>query len=90
MAKPYDGKSIQVISVVNLNLNYPGPAVTEPGFKAIRWLASLNSRRSPPMFPENGEDFMQIVDPDTKVDQTLSEHKNDPGKLLNIYLQTQW
>ena len=33
MAKPYDGKSIQVFSVVNLN--NPGSAVTESGSRAI-------------------------------------------------------
>jgi hypothetical protein len=84
MAKPFDGKSIQVTSVVNLN--HPRPAVTANGFKAIR----LNSRFSPPLFPEDEADAMQVVDPNDRVDQKLLEHKDDPDKLLNSFLLTQW
>lgn len=86
MSKPYDGKSIQVTSVVNLN--NPGSAVTKPG--RFRWWASMNSRFSSPIFPENEEDSMQVVDPDTRVHKTLSEHKDNPDKLLNTFLLTQW
>lgn len=90
MAKPYDGKSISVISVVNFN--NPGSAVIEPasGSWAIRWLASLNSRHTQPLFPENDEDSMRVVDPDTRVHQTLEEHRNNPDKLLKTFLLTQW
>lgn len=89
MAKP-DGKSIQVISVVNLNLNNSEPVVIEPSTWGIRWLASLNSRHTQPLFPENDEDSMRVVDPDTRVHQTLEEHRNDPDMLLKTFLLTQW
>ena len=94
MGIPYDGKSIQVISTVNLN--NPRSAVTQPGSsmtssRTTRWLASMNSRYTPPKFPGN-EDSMQVLDPDTRVDQTLSEHKNNlnPEALLKTFLLTQW
>ena len=87
MVEPYDGKSIQIISIVNLN--NPGPAATEPSW-AIRWFTSLNSCHSAPIFPENEEDSMQVVDPDTKVHPTLSEHKDNPDKLLETFILTQW
>jgi hypothetical protein len=88
MVKPYDGKSIQVISLVNLN--NPGSAANHSGSWAIRWFASLNSRHTPPMFPENKEDSMQVVDPDTRVLPILLEHKDNPEKLLHTFLLTQW
>jgi hypothetical protein len=88
MVKPYDGKSIQVISVVNLN--NPGSAANHSGSWAIQWFASLNSCHTPPMFPENKEDSMQVVDPDTRVLPILLKHKDNPEKLLHAFLLTQW
>lgn len=87
MAEPFDGKSIRVISIVSLN--NPESAVTKPS-RSIRWFASLNSRYTPPLFPENKEDPMRVVDPDTKIHQKLSEHKNNPEELFNSFLLTQW
>jgi hypothetical protein len=87
MAVPHDRKSIQVMSVVNLN--NLGSAATAPSWP-IRWFASLNSRRSAPFFPENDEESMRVVDPDIKVLEPLSEHKNNPDKLLDAFLLTQW
>jgi hypothetical protein len=89
MAKPYDGKSIQVISIVNLNNTRPAVA-NESSSRTIRWFASLNSRRDPLIFPETEEDSMQVVDPDTRIQPMLSKFKNDPEKLLNTFLLTQW
>jgi hypothetical protein len=86
MEKHFDGKSIQVIAVVNLNKL--GSAVTGP--IRLGWLASLNSRFSSPMFPGRDEDEMRVVDPDTRVDQIFLEHQNNPVMLLNTFLQTQW
>jgi hypothetical protein len=89
MAEPYDGKSIQVISIVNLN--NPKSAVSNlPTPWTIRWSTFLNSRNDPPIFPENEEDSMRIVDPDTRVHLNLSQHRDDPEKLLNIFLLTEW
>lgn len=91
MEEPYDGKSIQVISIVNLNnaksavSNHPQPTPW-----TIRWLTFLNSRNTPPIFPENEEDSMRIVDPDTQVHLNLSQHQDDPENLLNIFLLTEW
>lgn len=90
MAKPFDGKSIQVFAVVNLNNPRPADTRAEPGFKAIRWLASLNSRYSAPHFPETEADAMQVVDPNDRVDETLLKHKDNPDKLLNTFILTQW
>jgi hypothetical protein len=90
MAEPYDGKSIQVISIVNLNnskfavTNAPHPTPW------MRWWASVNSRNDPPIFPETEEDSMRVVDPDTKVKPDLLEHQDNPEKLLTIFLLTQW
>ena len=87
MGLPYDGKSIQVISVVNLN--NPRSAVTASSWP-IRWLASLNSRFDKPIFPENDEDSMRVVDPETKTPQNLLEHKDEPIKLLDCFLLNYW
>jgi len=89
MAEPYDGKSIQVISIVNLN-NTKSAVTNPPTPWTIRWLTFLNSRNDPPIFPENEEDSMQIVDPDRQVHLNLSQHQDDPEKLLNIFLLTEW
>ena len=85
MVKLYNGKSIQVISIVHLN--NPGSTVRNSG---IQWLASLNSHYTPPMFPENDEDLLQVVDPNTRAPQMLSEHKDDPEKLFHTLFLTQW
>jgi hypothetical protein len=89
MAVPYDGKSIQVLSAVNLN--NAGSAASKPAeSRTIRWLTSLNSRFTSPKFPPTDEDSMKVVDPDTKIDQTLLEHKDKPDRLLETFLPTQW
>ena len=88
--KSCDGKSIQVISVVNLNNPSPESAVTVLRRQPCRWLASLNSRTLSPKFPEKDEDAMQVVDPDTRVPKALLEHQNDPPILLNTFLLTEW
>jgi hypothetical protein len=89
IAKPYDGKSIQVVCVVNLNNLGFAATPKEPAWP-IRWLASLNSRRTSPVFPENEDDSMKVVDPETRVHRTLLEHKNNPQMLLNTFILTQW
>ena len=89
MAEPYDGESIQVMSVVNLN-NTRSTVTNEPTPRAIRWFASLNSRRDPPMFPETEEDSMRVVDPDTRVHPMLSKYQDKPDRLLDTFLLTQW
>jgi hypothetical protein len=92
LTKTYDEKLIQVVSVVNLNNSDFAAAHEEPESNPwpIRWLALLNSRRSAPLFPENDEDSMKVVDPDTRVPQTLSDHKNNAQELLNTFILTQW
>jgi hypothetical protein len=89
MTKPYDGKSIQVVSVVNFN-NTPSAVAVKGSSRTIRWFASLNSRYTEPLFPESEEDAMKVVDPDTRVNQTLSELKNNPEALLKTFILTQW
>lgn len=99
MEKYFDGKSIQVIAVVNLNklesaATAPHGTIQESAVTVlhgpIQWLASLNSRFSSPKFPERDEDEMRVVDPDTRVNQILLEHQNNPAVLLNTFLRTQW
>ena len=87
IAKP-TGKSIQVISVVNLN--NPGSTVTASGSWCIQWLSSLNSRITPPLFPEDEEDSMRVVDPESKAPPKLLELKDDPNELLDTFLLENW
>lgn len=93
MAKELDGKSFPVICVINRN--DPGSTVpqtdTDSGaWPPARWIASLNSRFSKPVFPETKEDSMRVVDPDTRVSPTLSHHKEDLEMLLRTFLLTEW
>lgn len=90
MAEPYDGKSIQVISIVHLNNSKFAVTNTPHPTPWTRWWASVNSRNDPLIFPETEEDSMRVVDPDTKVKPNLLEHQDDPEKLLTIFLLTQW
>ncbi len=90
MAEPYDGKSIQVISIVNLNTKFAVTNAPWPTPWTFQWWASVNSRPDPPIFPETDEDPMWVVDPDARVHPNLSKHQDNPEKLLNTFLLTQW
>ena len=95
MTVPSNGNSIQIISVVNLNQSRPALTITpQPGMSLspwnLEWWLSINPRRTAPIIPEADEDSMQVVDPDTRISQTLSNSMGNPDILLHTYLQTQW